>query len=225
MKAACVLGLILAAGCGGPSFGPDKPATPQQQAVAQSAERSLGPFLSDTMDPDALGSTLEAMYLVANDSYVPPQMVVAPRLYAECATVSANRVDFDCTVNNITLKGFVSRTIGGGVTSWQIDLTETSAQTSGTTSTSGSTHLGGSFKVTGGTQIDGGLSLDARVHLSSDGRTTDVSLHSDISYNHITLDPVQHCATSGNLVVQMEASSGQISICLLYTSPSPRDRG
>jgi len=213
MKAHHATFLILAlAGCGGPSFGPDHPATPQQQAVAQSAERSLFTFTSDTMDPEALGGMVEATYLVVNASYVPPQMVIAPRLYAECAAVAANRVDFNCTINNTTLKGSVARSIGSGAVSWQVDLTETTAQTTGTTSINSSMHVGGSVKVSGGTQVDGGLSLNARIHIDNNGHATDVTLSGGVSPNHVMLDSTQHCATSGNIVVQMDASSGQANI-------------
>src|SRR5262249_4175528 len=122
----CGLGLVLASGCGGPSFGPDRPATPQEQAVAASAESSLSTFNTDSIDADTFGNMANAIFGLANGSYEPGQTVVLPHgLYTACATIAPDRVDFHCTMDGSTLSGFVSRTVSGTSRVWQLDLSAT----------------------------------------------------------------------------------------------------
>jgi len=204
--------LMLVVGCGGPDFGPNKPATPEQQAVADQAGQSLAVFTADTLDADAFGNMTSSIYAVANESFIPPQTVVMPRgLYAGCATVTPNRIDYNCSLNGTTLSGFVSRTISGGTTKWQVSLSVTTTQTSGSISQSSSMRLGGSITVAGN-RIDGSLSLDADVHVNDAGHVIDGHISSNISYNGLIRDPVQQCITGGNIVVQVDADAGNASL-------------
>lgn len=216
---------ILVAGCGGPDFGPDRAPTQQEQANGQSAEASMAVFLGDSAQPinaDQFGNLANTIYGVANTSYT-GMTVAPPRLYAECATITANRVDFHCTINNTssstTLNGSVSRAINGGSVAWHVDLSMSVSATSTNVSQSTGVHLTGDVTVTGGTQINGALSMSANIHIADQGTNIDGSISSSVSYNKIVWDATSQCVTGGNIVVTLdgEANGRSVSQAVRYT--------
>jgi hypothetical protein len=199
--------------------------TQQEQANGQAAEASLGVFLADPAQPinaDAFGNLANTIYGVANTSYT-GMTVAPPRLYAECATIVANRVDFHCNINNTssttTLNGSVSRNINGASVAWHVDLSMSVSSSSTNISQSTSIHLTGDVTVTGGAQINGSLSMSANIHIQDQGTKIDGTIDSTVSYNKLVYDTTNQCVTSGNIVITLDGSANgrSISQAVRYT--------
>jgi len=218
--------LMLLIGCGGRSFGPDHPATVEEQANAQAATSSLTTFNADAIDVDAFAGMASAVYGVANSSYATSAVLRPRATYTDCATVSADRIDYNCTITDTTstststttLTGYVSRTISGDSRSWHMDLKLSTSDTSPGTSINVSMHLTGNVTVAGGV-IDGSLGLGATVHVMNGSQTVDGTVNASVSYNKVTYDATQSCATGGNIVVDLDANAnGQsVSRAVRYT--------
>ena len=109
----------------------------------------------------------------------------------------------------------------------EIDLTATAIDINGTADISGNTAIGGTLTSTGKITADAGIDID---NFNIDGTTIalssgdmlldsagDVILDADGADVLLKDDGTQYGALTNN--------SGNLIICLLYTSPSPRDRG
>lgn len=212
MKRSLVCLLVLG-GCGGPDFGPERAPTAQEMANESQSEASLSVFQADSINADSFGNLANSVYGAANTSYT-GMTLPAPRLYADCATVTPDRVDFHCTgVNgNTNLSGYVTRTVNGTSVAWHVDLSMSVSVTDTNISENMNLHVSGDVTVVDKMQINGGLNLSADVHITDNGRTVDATISSQISYNHLVLDTINHCITSGNIVISLDANAGSQSV-------------
>jgi hypothetical protein len=211
---------MVLAGCG-KDFGPEKPPTQTQQSLATSSASMFAEFMVATIDPDIFGSLVNSVFAIVNASYVPTAKQLGPLgAYAACATVTPTRVDFNCTVNNATLTGSVTRTPNGSGANWQVDLSSATAQQSTPQSISQNMHLTGGVSWDGGSKVNGTLAMNGSVNITNPGGPSEsVTMSSSVAANQLVIDSTQHCATGGNVVVDMEAdTSGQsVSQAVRYT--------
>ena len=206
MKRSLVCLLVLG-GCG-KDFGPERAPTAQQMSNEAQSEASLSVFQADTINADQFGNLANSVYGAANTSYS-GMTLPAPRLYADCATVTDNRVDFHCTgVNgNTNLSGYVTRTVNGTSVAWHVDLSMSVSVADTNITENMNLHVAGDVTVIDKTQINGGLSLDANIHIADNGQSVDATINSELAYNHLVYDMTNHCVTAGNIIISLNADA------------------
>jgi len=201
---------LVVLGCGsGRDFGAERAATPQEQAVAQAAEQSAATLTAPTIDADAFGAMTGRLFGMAGATDI--TLSFGPVAFGACATVKVDRIDFHCATVGFSLQGFATRTIAGDTRSWNVDLTMTTSGTWGSSAAEVTLHLSGDITVSNHV-IDGSLALDTMAHVEANGHTRDAALHASVSYNQVTFDAAQSCATSGNIVFDLESQSTAKSI-------------
>jgi len=202
--------LMMVLGCGSSrDFGAERAATPQEQAAAQAAEQSAAALTAPNIDADAFGAMAGRLFGMAGATDI--TLSFGPVAFGACATVNRDRVDFDCATVGFSLQGFASRTVAGDARSWNVDLTMTTSGAWGSSAAEVTLHLSGDVMVSNGV-IDGSLALDTTAHVEANGQARDAALHASVSYNQVTFDAAQSCATSGNIVFELESQSTEKSI-------------